>query len=63
MAGDVAQAPAFDALLELTLHLARGMALQGVLRRDDTARRRVFRVWKDVAVRALREGEPHRVNA
>lgn len=56
VAGEVAQAPAFEPLLELTLHLARGMALQGVLRPDDRARRRVYGLWKEMVASALRNG-------
>ncbi len=56
VAGEAASRPDFEALLELTLHLARGMALQGVLRRDDRARRRVFRLWKEMLAGMLRDG-------
>ena len=34
------------ALLELTFHVMRGMALQRILRGDDTERRRLFELWK-----------------
>ena len=37
---------AFDDALDLTVHLLRGMALQRILRDDDTARRRLFETWK-----------------
>ena len=33
-------------LLELTFHVMRGMALQRILRGDDTERRRLFELWK-----------------
>lgn len=54
IAGPLAQAPRFDAVLELTMHLARGMALQTILRNDDTARRRLFELWRELAAAALR---------
>ncbi len=44
----------FDALLELTMHLARGMALQKILRSDDTARRQLLHLWREMAAQALR---------
>lgn len=53
VAGDLADHPDFDAVLELTLHLARGMALQKILRSDDTARRRSLDVWRHLAAHAL----------
>lgn len=53
VAGDLATHPNFDAVLELTLHLARGMALQKILRKDDTARRRSLDVWRHLAAHAL----------
>ncbi|HXX48337.1 MAG TPA: TetR/AcrR family transcriptional regulator [Myxococcota bacterium] len=36
----------FAAALELTFHVMRGMALQRILRDDDTERRRLFELWK-----------------
>jgi AcrR family transcriptional regulator len=53
VAGDLADHPRFDAVLELTLHLVRGMALQKILRSDDTARRRSLDVWRQLAAHAL----------
>jgi AcrR family transcriptional regulator len=53
VAGDLAGRERFDAVLELTLHLARGMALQKILRSDDTARRRLLDVWREMAKQAL----------
>ena len=53
IAGPLAGAPRFDAVLELTMHLARGMALQQLLRADDSARRRVFDLWSELAIAAL----------
>ena len=44
----------FDDVLELTMHLARGMALQKLLRSDDSARRRLFELWRELAAAALR---------
>ena len=61
IAGDLAAHPRFDAVLELSLHLARGMALQKILRDDDGARRRALAMWREVAEQALRSsarGEP-----
>ncbi|HXZ84635.1 MAG TPA: TetR/AcrR family transcriptional regulator [Myxococcota bacterium] len=36
----------FAEALELTFHVMRGMALQRILRDDDTERRRLFELWK-----------------
>jgi len=41
-------APDFQPLVELTLHLVRGMALQKILRDDDSERRRLFDLWKQL---------------
>lgn len=54
LAGPLADAARFDAVLELTMHLARGMALQKILRSDDTARGRIFALWRELATAALR---------
>ena len=54
VAGDLASAERFDAVLQLTMHLARGMALQKILRSDDTARGRLLQLWKEMAAGALR---------
>jgi AcrR family transcriptional regulator len=54
VAGDLAANERFDDVLELSLHLARGMALQKILRSDDTARRRLLHVWREMASQALR---------
>jgi len=61
IAGPLAAAERFDAVLELTMHLARGMALQKILRSDDTAEalwvdsgRRLFALWRELATAALR---------
>jgi AcrR family transcriptional regulator len=61
LAGPLADAARFDAVLELTMHLARGMALQKILRSDDTAGalrvhggRRLFELWRELAAAALR---------
>ncbi len=61
IAGPLAAAERFDAVLELTMHLARGMALQQLLRGDDSARRRVFELWSELAIAALL-GDPHPVS-
>ena len=54
VAGELADHERFDALLQLTMHLARGMALQKILRSDDTARRRLLQLWREMASSALR---------
>jgi AcrR family transcriptional regulator len=54
IAGPLAGGARFDAVLELTMHLARGMALQRILRSDDTARRRLLELWRELAAAALR---------
>ena len=43
---EASRAPHFEDLLELTFHVMRGMALQRILRDDDTERRRLFELWK-----------------
>lgn len=43
----------FQDLLALTLHLLRGMALQRVLRRDDSHRLHLFTIWKAIIQREL----------
>ena len=43
----------FGALLELTFHVMRGMALQRILRDDDTERRRLFELWKRLVSESL----------
>jgi len=58
MAGEAAGAARFDELVELTMHVARGMALQRILRSDDTARRRLLDLWKEMATAALRGSTP-----
>lgn len=54
VAGDLASAARFDAVLQLTMHLARGMALQKILRSDDTARRQLLQLWREMAAGTLR---------
>jgi AcrR family transcriptional regulator len=44
----------FDDLLTLTLHVMRGMALQRILRDDDSERRRLFARWKSIVTTSLR---------
>jgi AcrR family transcriptional regulator len=53
VAGPLADAERFDTVLELTMHLARGLALQQLLRRDDSARTRAFELWRELAIAAL----------
>jgi AcrR family transcriptional regulator len=50
---DAAGARDFGALLELTFHVMRGMALQRILRDDDTERRRLFELWKKLVSESL----------
>jgi AcrR family transcriptional regulator len=45
----------FDDVLELTFYVIRGMALQKVLKDDDTERRRLYEIWKRLVADALRE--------
>lgn len=54
IAGPLAHAERFDDVLQLTMHLARGMALQRILRSDDTERRRLLALWREMAAAALR---------
>lgn len=44
----------FEDLLELTFYVMRGMALQKILKDDDTERRRLYEVWKRLVAEALR---------
>ena len=44
----------FDDVLELTFYVMRGMALQKILKDDDTERRRLYEVWKRLVTQALR---------
>ena len=44
----------FDDVLELTFYVMRGMALQKILKDDDTARRRLYQMWKRLVAEALR---------
>jgi AcrR family transcriptional regulator len=55
----LASRPRFEQLLELTLHMVRGMAVQKILRPDDRERRRLFHAWKEL-VRQLVEQEHER---
>jgi hypothetical protein len=43
----------FDDVLELTFYVMRGMALQKILRDNDTERRRLYEVWKRLVAEAL----------
>ena len=44
----------FDDVVELTFSVMRGMALQKILKDDDTERRRLYGVWKRLVAEALR---------
>lgn len=50
---DASRAEHFEDLLELTFHVMRGMALQRILRDDDTQRRRLFELWKRLVSECL----------
>ena len=49
-----AQRSRFDDVLELTFYVMRGMALQKILKDNDTERRRLYEVWKRLVAEALR---------
>jgi AcrR family transcriptional regulator len=49
-----AQRSHFDDVLELTFYVMRGMALQKILKDNDTERRRLYEVWKRLVAEALR---------
>jgi AcrR family transcriptional regulator len=50
-----AQRQQFNDVVELTMYMMRGMALQKILRDDDTERRRLFERWKAMALSVLQE--------
>ena len=50
---EATKAPHFEDLLELSFHIMRGMALQRILRDDDTERRRLFELWKRMVYACL----------
>ncbi|MEX2205242.1 MAG: hypothetical protein WEF50_03335, partial [Myxococcota bacterium] len=50
---DASRAEHFEDLLELTFHVMRGMALQRILRDDDSERRRLFELWKRLVSECL----------
>jgi AcrR family transcriptional regulator len=52
--GSPAERSRFDDVLELTFYVMRGMALQKILKDDDTERRRLYGIWKRLVTRALR---------
>jgi len=52
--GNEAQKSRFDDVLELTFYVMRGMALQKILKDNDTERRRLYEVWKSLVAEALR---------
>jgi AcrR family transcriptional regulator len=45
----------FDDVLELTFYVMRGMALQKILKDNDTERRRLYEVWKRLVAQALKD--------
>jgi len=60
LAGAEAKNARFRDVLQLTLHLMRGMALQRILRSDDAERRRLYEVWKQMAADQLGAGTAER---
>jgi AcrR family transcriptional regulator len=52
--GNEAEKSRFDDVLELTFYVMRGMALQKILKDNDTERRRLYEVWKSLVAEALR---------
>jgi len=50
---EASRAAHFEDLLELTFHVMRGMALQRILRDDDSQRRRLFELWKRLVSECL----------
>jgi len=59
LAGASARQERFADVLQLTLHLMRGMALQRILRASDTERRRLYELWKSMASAALPNRPSH----
>jgi len=53
LVGAHARSGAFADILQLTLHLMRGMALQRILRADDSERLRLYDVWRKLVTREL----------
>ncbi|MGB0621427.1 MAG: TetR/AcrR family transcriptional regulator [Myxococcota bacterium] len=43
----------FEDLVDLTIHLLRGMSLQRILREDDSRRRRHFELWKRIVLQTI----------
>ena len=43
----------FEDLVDLTVHLLRGMSLQRILRKDDSRRRRHFELWKRIVLQTI----------
>ena len=60
IAGAVSEVPGFAEMLELTLHLMRGMALQRLIRPDDQRRSELYAIWQAVARRELQSRAPVR---
>ncbi len=53
LAGADSRHPGFVDVLQLTLHLMRGMALQRILRPDDAHRRKLYAVWRQIVAHHL----------
>jgi AcrR family transcriptional regulator len=53
LAGPAAQRPGFADILQLTLHLMRGMGMQRLMRSDDTERAQLYGQWRRMAAAQL----------
>lgn len=53
LGGQAAAAPDFQAVIELTMQMAQGMALQKILRHDQDRDQRLLEVWKRMVTAAL----------
>ena len=48
----------FEDFVDLTIHMLRGMALQRIIREDDSKRRRHFELWKRIVLQTIERAEP-----
>ena len=48
----------FEDLIDLTMHMLRGMGLQQILREDESKRRRHFALWKRMVLQVVEPREP-----
>ena len=56
LGGGTSRIAGFDDLVELTIHMLRGMALQRILRDDDDEQRRQFDLWKRFVIKMAEQG-------